>query len=75
MPIYILCTKNLYLAKNIIKNNWLLISEYYEEPKSQQELISRYQERDRLQALFSDYIILISSFMLKIIWVMIVDQD
>ncbi len=55
-------SQNIDLAKEIISNNWLLISEYYEESKSQQELISRYQERDRLQALFSDYIILISSY-------------
>lgn len=58
----ILPAKNKFLADEILKNNGLLISEYYEEHKSAMELNSRYKERDRLQALYSDAIILIASY-------------
>ena len=50
------------LAERIIAADGLLISEYYDEPKTKMELNGRYQERDRLQALFSDAIILASSY-------------
>jgi len=50
------------LANDIIENNGLLITEYYEEVKSKSESNSRFQERDRLQALFSDVIILSASY-------------
>lgn len=53
---------NRKLAEEILKTGGLLISEYYNEPKSKMELSSRYQERDRLQALFSDAIILTASY-------------
>jgi len=53
---------NKLLANEIIEKNGLLISEYYENAKSKMELSSRYQERDRLQALFSDNIILSASY-------------
>ncbi|MBT7703380.1 DNA-binding protein, partial [Candidatus Peregrinibacteria bacterium] len=46
----------------IVKNNGLLITEYYENANSKMELGGRYQERDRLQALFSDSIILSASY-------------
>lgn len=53
---------NMELANNIVKNAGLLITEYYENAKSKMELGGRYQERDRLQALFSDSIILSASY-------------
>ena len=53
---------NKKLAHDIIENNGLLITEYYEEVKSKSESNSRFQERDRLQALFSDAIILSASY-------------
>lgn len=53
---------NKKLANDIIENNGLLITEYYEEVKSKSESNSRFQERDRLQALFSDAIILSASY-------------
>jgi DNA processing protein len=53
---------NKELANEIIENKGLLITEYYENIKSKMELNSRYQERDRLQALFSDCIILSASY-------------
>ncbi len=58
----ILPVSNRELADEIIKNDGLLITEYYEDIKSKNELSSRYQERDRLQALFSDSIILSASY-------------
>ena len=54
--------KNKELANEIVRKNGLLITEYYEDVKSKMELGSRYQERDRLQALFSDSIILSASY-------------
>lgn len=53
---------NKLLANEIVEKNGLLISEYYENAKSKMELSSRYQERDRLQALFSDGIVLSASY-------------
>ncbi len=50
------------LAFEIVEGGGLLITEYYEEHKSAMELSSRYKERDRLQALFCDAIILIASY-------------
>jgi DNA processing protein len=58
----ILPTTNKKLANEILSKNGLLITEYYEDPKSKMELGGRYQERDRLQALFSDCIILSASY-------------
>ena len=58
----ILPATNRELANEIVKNNGLLITEYYENAKSKMELGGRYQERDRLQALFSDTIILSASY-------------
>lgn len=55
-------SSNNELANKIIANKGLLITEYYEDIKSKNELSSRYQERNRLQALFSDSIILSASY-------------
>ena len=58
----ILPATNKELANEIFRNNGLLITEYYADVNSKMELGSRYQERDRLQALFSDSIILSASY-------------
>lgn len=58
----ILPKRNEALAEKIIQKNGLLISEYHEKAKSRAELGGRYQERDRLQALFSDCVILAASY-------------
>jgi len=58
----ILPATNKELANEIVNKNGLLITEYYEDTKSKMELGGRYQERDRLQALFSDSIVLTASY-------------
>ena len=58
----ILPASNKKLAYDIVEEGGLLISEYYENFKSKMELSSRYKERDRLQALFCDAIILAASY-------------
>ena len=58
----ILPSENRRLAEEIVKNDGLLITEYYEKAMSRMELSGRYQERDRLQALFSDCVILTASY-------------
>ncbi|NCD42397.1 MAG: DNA-binding protein [Bacteroidia bacterium] len=58
----ILPAKNNGLACEIVEKGGLLITEYYEKFKSKMELSSRYKERDRLQALFCDTIILAASY-------------
>lgn len=58
----ILPAKNRKLAYEIVDQGGLLVTEYYENFKSKMELSSRYKERDRLQALFSDTIILAASY-------------
>lgn len=59
----ILPKENRELANEIVSNkNGLLISEYYEEAKNTYELVGRYIERDRLQAIFSDMVILTASY-------------
>lgn len=58
----IMPAKNKDLAKDIVASGGLLISEYLTAPKSKMELSGRYQERDRLQALFSDSIVLSASY-------------
>lgn len=55
-------TKNRELAQRIVDEGGLLISEYLTGAKSKMELNGRYQERDRLQALFSDSIVLSASY-------------
>lgn len=58
----ILPKKNQDLAFQIVENGGLLISEYGNDFKNPMELSSRYKERDRLQALFCDTIILAASY-------------
>jgi len=58
----IMPAKNKDLAKDIVASGGLLISEYLTAPKSKMELSGRYQERDRLQALFSNLIVLSASY-------------
>ena len=50
------------LAEKIVQLGGLLVTEYFEDPKSHMEMRGRYQERDRLQAMFSDAIILTASY-------------
>lgn len=54
--------KNRALAEEIVQSNGLLISEYLTSAKSKMELSGRYQERDRLQALYSNSIVLSASY-------------
>ena len=60
--------KNVYpnehaeLAQRIVQNGGLLISEYFTEPRVQNEPIARLVDRDRLQALFSDGVFLVASY-------------
>lgn len=58
----ILPKENVELAERIVEGGGLLISEYYEAPKSRNEMISRFVVRDRLQALFSDAVLLAASY-------------
>lgn len=58
----ILPARNKSLAYEIVEEGGLLVSEYYEDFKSKMELSSRYKDRDRLQALFCDAIILAASY-------------
>lgn len=58
----ILPAQNRSLAEEIVEKNGLLISEYLTSAKSKNELIGRYQDRDRLQALYSNSIILAASY-------------
>ena len=54
--------QNITLANEIVKNDGLIITEYVNESKNKYESIKRFIERDRLQALFSKAVVLISSF-------------
>ncbi|MCX7611734.1 MAG: DNA-protecting protein DprA [Ignavibacterium sp.] len=58
----ILPVKNKELAYQIVDMGGLLITEYYQDFKSLTELNNRYRERDRLQALFCDAVVLIASY-------------
>ena len=58
----ILPARNKKLALQIVEQGGLLISEYGRDFKNVMELSSRYKERDRLQALFSDTIVLAASY-------------
>jgi DNA processing protein len=53
---------NLKLANKIVETGGLLVTEYYKETQNKFEIIKRYVDRDRLQAMFSSTIILISSY-------------
>lgn len=54
--------ENKELVNKILETGGLIISEYYSEAKSKFEGVSRFVERDRLQAMFSKAIILIASY-------------
>lgn len=58
----ILPTSNKHLASQIVEEGGLLITEYGNDFKSKMELSTRYKERDRLQALFCDSIVLAASY-------------
>ena len=58
----ILPTRNTLLAATIVEYGGLLVTEYGTDFKSPMELSSRYKERDRLQALFCDTIVLAASY-------------
>ena len=58
----ILPKENVELAEKIVEAGGLLISEYYEAPKSRNDMVSRFVVRDRLQALFSDAVLLSASY-------------
>lgn len=58
----IMPSTNRPLAQQILDQGGLLVSEYLTDAKSKMALSSRYQERDRLQALFSDAIVLSASY-------------
>lgn len=58
----IMPARNKGLAFQIVEEGGLLVTEYGTDFKSQMELSSRYKERDRLQALFCDTIILAASY-------------
>ncbi len=54
--------ENVELAERIVQNGGLLISEYYDNPKSRNDMISRFVVRDRLQAMLSDAVLLAASY-------------
>lgn len=58
----ILPARNKKLAFQILEEGGLLVTEYGNDFKNQLELSSRYKERDRLQALFCDTIVLVASY-------------
>ena len=58
----ILPKENTDLANRIVEQGGLLVSEYFDEPHSRNEMISRFIVRDRLQALFSDAVLLAASY-------------
>lgn len=57
--------ENVALAERIVESGGLLVSEYYDDPKSRNDMVSRFIVRDRLQALFSDAIVLAASYALN----------
>lgn len=58
----ILPARNKSLAYEIVEEGGLLVTEYGNDFKSAMELSTRYKERDRLQALFCDTIVLAASY-------------
>lgn len=58
----ILPARNKGLAYKIVEEGGLLVTEYGNDFKTSMELSSRYKERDRLQALFCDMIVLAASY-------------
>ena len=58
----ILPKENIDLANEIVAKGGLLVTEYYNEPVERFESSARYIERDRLQAYFSNSIVLTASY-------------
>lgn len=58
----IIPSANRQLAFDIVEEGGLLITEYFEKHKSSMDLNGRYKDRDRLQALYCDAIILVASY-------------
>jgi DNA processing protein len=58
----IMPVRNKGLAYKIVEEGGLLVTEYGNDFRSQMELSTRYKERDRLQALFCDAIVLAASY-------------
>ena len=54
--------ENVTLVEEIIKKDGLVITEYITEPQNKFERIKRFIDRDRLQAMFSNTVILIASY-------------
>ena len=50
------------LANEIVANGGLLVSEYFRRVHSKREFIGRYAERDRLQAMFAEAVVLAASY-------------
>ena len=53
------------LANEIVANGGLLVSEYFRGVHSKREFIGRYAERDRLQAMFAETVVLAASYSQK----------
>lgn len=53
------------LADEIVKRGGLLVSEYFRGAHSKREFIGRYAERDRLQAMFAEAVVLAASYSQK----------
>lgn len=53
------------LADEIVKKGGLLVTEYFRGVHSKREFIGRYAERDRLQAMFADAVVLAASYSQK----------
>ena len=50
------------LANEIVAKGGLLVSEYFRNASSKREFIGRYAERDRLQAMFAEAVVLAASY-------------
>lgn len=55
--------KNTALAEKIVQSGGLVITEYITEPDNRYDGIKRFVERDRLQAMLADKIVLIASYL------------
>lgn len=53
------------LAYEIVNSGGLLVSEYFRRVHSKREFIGRYAERDRLQAMFAEAVVLAASYSQK----------
>ena len=53
------------LAEEIVEKGGLLVTEYFRKALSKREFIGRYAERDRLQAMFAEAVVLAASYSQK----------